>query len=99
MIIEKHELEQCYAIKFYVKLGKSATDTCGKIQKAFGCYSVSRAQVLYSEGCNIVYIPLADTNTELTACISLASALMCLCRWSRNVLALPVFVMQLRAHV
>jgi hypothetical protein len=43
--MEKNNLEQCYAISFRVKLREGATDTFGKIRKAFGKDSLSRAQV------------------------------------------------------
>jgi hypothetical protein len=44
--MEKNNLEQRYAIKFFfVKLGESANDTYEKIQKAFGSDSVPHAQV------------------------------------------------------
>jgi transposase len=44
---------------FCVKLGNSATTTLGKLQQAFGDYTVSRAQASrwqnkYSEGRNLV---------------------------------------------
>ena len=37
--------EQRYAIKFCVQLGEPATVTYGKLQRAYGEYSLSRAQV------------------------------------------------------
>jgi hypothetical protein len=40
-------IEQCYAITFCVKLGKGATDTYEKIQKAFGNDSASHAQIFW----------------------------------------------------
>jgi hypothetical protein len=43
--MENNNLEQGYAVKFCVRLGKGATGTYGKIQKAFGNDSLSRAQV------------------------------------------------------
>jgi hypothetical protein len=44
--MENNNLEQCYAIKFCVKLGEGGTDTYEKIQKAFGNDSLLRAQVI-----------------------------------------------------
>ena len=38
-------LEERYAIKFCVKLGKNATETYGIIQSAFGASSMNRASV------------------------------------------------------
>jgi hypothetical protein len=43
-MVKKH-LEQHYAIKFCVNLGKGTTDPYDKIQKSSGNDSVSRAQV------------------------------------------------------
>jgi hypothetical protein len=43
--MEQNNLEQCYAMKFCVRLGEGATDTYEKIQTAFGNDSVSGAQV------------------------------------------------------
>jgi hypothetical protein len=34
--METNNLEQSYAIKFCVQLQEGVTDTCAKIQKAFG---------------------------------------------------------------
>jgi hypothetical protein len=41
--MDNNNLEQRYAIKFCVKLGKGATDTYEKIQKVLGNDSVSHA--------------------------------------------------------
>jgi hypothetical protein len=41
----ENNLEQGYSVKFCVRLGEGATDMYGKIQKAFGNDSLSRAQV------------------------------------------------------
>ena len=38
-------LEERYAIKFYFKLGKNATETYGKLQTAFGASCMNRASV------------------------------------------------------
>jgi hypothetical protein len=43
--MQKNNLEERHAIKFCVKLVEDTTDTCEKIQKAFGNDSPSRAQV------------------------------------------------------
>jgi hypothetical protein len=43
---EKNDLEQCYAMKFCVKLRDGASDTYEKIQKAFGNDSLSYAQII-----------------------------------------------------
>jgi len=55
MKMDRQNFEQCYAIKFCVKLGKSATVTYEKLQRAYGEHSLSRAQVFrryksFSEG-------------------------------------------------
>jgi len=42
---DRQKLEQRCDIKFCVKLGKSATMTYGKLQRAYGEHSLSRAQV------------------------------------------------------
>ena len=39
-------LEERYAIKFYFKLGKNATETYGMLQSAFGASCMNRASVL-----------------------------------------------------
>jgi hypothetical protein len=49
--METNNLEQSYAIKFYVQLQEGVTDTCAKIQKAFGNDSESRAQVFRWHKC------------------------------------------------
>ncbi len=36
-------LEERYAIKFYFKLGKNATETYESLQTAFGAYCMNRA--------------------------------------------------------
>ena len=41
----QHSVEQRYAIKFCVKLEKSATETLAIIQKAYGKDALSKAQV------------------------------------------------------
>ena len=38
-------LEERYAIKFYFKLGKNATETYGMLQTAFGASCMNRASV------------------------------------------------------
>ena len=38
-------LEERYAIKFYFKLGKTATETYGILQTAFGSYCMNRASL------------------------------------------------------
>ena len=38
-------LEERYAIKFCIKLGKNATKTCGMLQTAFGASCMNRASV------------------------------------------------------
>jgi len=43
--MDRQKFEQCYAIKFCVKLGESATVTYEKLQGAYAEYSLSRAQV------------------------------------------------------
>jgi len=43
--MDRQKFEQSCAIKFCVKLGDSATVTCEKLQRAYGEYSLSRAQV------------------------------------------------------
>src|SRR5215469_15438113 len=45
MKMDQEEFEQHCAIKFCVKLGKSATVTYEKLQRAYGEHSLSRAQV------------------------------------------------------
>lgn len=44
-------IEQRYAIKFCVKLGKSATETLGMCQQAYGNDSLSRAQIFNWHKC------------------------------------------------
>ena len=43
--MDRQKFEQCYAIKFCVKLGVSATVTYERLQRAYGEHSLSRAQV------------------------------------------------------
>jgi len=43
--MDRQKFEQRCAIKFCVKLGKSATVTYEKLQRAYGEHSLSRAQV------------------------------------------------------
>jgi len=43
--MDRQKFEQCCAIKFCVKLGKSASLTYEKLQKAYGEHYLSRAQV------------------------------------------------------
>ena len=43
--MDRQKFEQCYAIKFCVKLGESTTVTYEKLQRAYGEHSLSRAQV------------------------------------------------------
>ena len=43
--MEKRNLEQCYAIKFCIKLSENATETYEKLKRACGEHAVSRAQV------------------------------------------------------
>ena len=43
--MDRQKFEQRCAIKFCVKLGESATITYGKLQRAYGEHSLSRAQV------------------------------------------------------
>ena len=43
--MDRQKFEQRCAIKFCVKLGESATVTYGKLQRAYGEHSLSRAQV------------------------------------------------------
>ena len=43
--MDRQKFEQSCAIKFFVKLGKSATVTYEKLQRAYGEHSLSRAQV------------------------------------------------------
>jgi len=43
--MEKRNLEQRCAIKFCVKLNENAIDTYGKLKRAYGEHTVSRAQV------------------------------------------------------
>jgi len=43
--MDQQKFEQRCAIKFYVKLGESATVTIEKLQRAYGEHSLSRAQV------------------------------------------------------
>jgi len=43
--MDRQKFEQCYAIKFCVKLGESATVTYETLQRAYGKHSLSRAQV------------------------------------------------------
>ena len=38
-------LEERYAIKFYFKLGKNATETYGRLQTDFGASCMNRASV------------------------------------------------------
>ena len=38
-------LEERYAIQFYLKLGKNATEMCGMLQTAFGASCMNRASV------------------------------------------------------
>ena len=44
--MEKRNLEQCWAIKFCVKLNENATETYEKLKRAYGEHAVSRTQVL-----------------------------------------------------
>jgi hypothetical protein len=39
------KIEQCVCIKFYVKLGKSTTETLEMLHEAFGEHSLSRTAV------------------------------------------------------
>jgi len=53
--MDRQKFEQSRAIKFCVKLGKSATVTYEKLQRAYGEHSLSKAQVFrrhksFSEG-------------------------------------------------
>ena len=41
----EHTLEKRYAIKFYSKLGKNATETYGMLQTDFGASCMNRASV------------------------------------------------------
>ena len=43
--MEKLNLEQCFTIKFCVKLKEEATETYEKLNQAYGEHAVSRAQV------------------------------------------------------
>jgi len=43
--MEKRNLEQCWVIKFCVKLNENATETCEKLRSAFGEHALSRTQV------------------------------------------------------
>jgi hypothetical protein len=43
--MEKRKLEQCYAIKFCVKLNENTTETYEKLKKAYGEHALSRTQV------------------------------------------------------
>ena len=43
--MDRQRFEQSCAIKFWVKLGESATVTYEKLQRAYGEHSLSRAQV------------------------------------------------------
>jgi len=43
--MNQQKFEQSYAIKFWVKLGESATVTYEKLQRAYGEHSLSREQV------------------------------------------------------
>ena len=45
MKMDRQKFEQSCAIKFCVKLGKSATVTYEKLQRVYGEHSLSRAQV------------------------------------------------------
>jgi len=45
MKMDWQKFEQCCAIKFCVRLGKSATVTYEKLQRAYGEHSLSRSQV------------------------------------------------------
>jgi len=45
MKMDQQKFEQCCAVKFHVKLGKSATVTYEKLRRAYGEHSLSRAQV------------------------------------------------------
>ena len=44
--MDRQKFEQSFAIKFWVKLGKSGTVTYEKLQRAYGEHCLSRAQVL-----------------------------------------------------
>ena len=43
--MDRQKFEQSCAIRFFVKLGESATDTYEKLQRAYGEHSLSRAHV------------------------------------------------------
>ena len=43
--MQSDNLEEQYAIKFYFKLVKNATETCGMLQTAFGASCMNRASV------------------------------------------------------
>ena len=43
--MQSDTLEERYAIKFCFKLGKSATETCGMLQTAFGASCMNRTSV------------------------------------------------------
>ena len=43
--MQSDTLEERYAIKFYLKLGKNATETYGMLQTAFGASCMNRASV------------------------------------------------------
>jgi len=45
--MDQQKFEQSCAIKFCVKLGESTTVTYEKLQRAYGEYSLSTAQVLF----------------------------------------------------
>jgi hypothetical protein len=57
--MDRQKFEQRCAIKFYVKLGESATVAYEKLQKAYGENSLSRAQVRFRR---------PKTNIKLTSC-------------------------------
>ena len=40
-----YKIEQCCTIKFCLKLGMNATETCGKLQEAYGDDALSQAQI------------------------------------------------------
>jgi len=43
--MDRQKFEQCYAIRFCVKLGESTSVTYEKLQSIYGEHSLSRAQV------------------------------------------------------
>jgi hypothetical protein len=71
--MEKNNLEKGHAVKFCIKLREGATDPYGKIQRAFGNNSLSRAQIFrwHKDLFLIWFVRLLALGLLLSYCASL----------------------------